>query len=143
MRVCFPFKKEQIKAEDFDLQWRNADRKLHVLQHEIERAENRFKTSSLTKEVYIETLESLGKRIKSLEQNESDLSEREEESEEKLVFLKDQQKEALLRADNGERDALRVERVNESLLSDIQNWKNMKAEVLADMEFVSDLGKDI
>ena len=136
-------KKEQVNVEDFDLQWREADRKVHVLQQEIERAENRFETSSLKKEEHMEKLESLGKRIKSLEQNESGLSEREQESEEKLVFLKDQQKEALLRADNGERDALRVERVMESLLLDIQNWNNKKADVLAEMESVSDLGDDI
>ena len=136
-------KKEQINAEDFDLQWREAERKLHVLQQDIERAENRFESSSLKQEEYTEKLASLGKRIKSLEQNESDLSEREQESEDKLVFLKDQQKEALVRADNGERDALRVERVMESLLLDIQNWKNKKADVLAEMESVSDLGDDI
>lgn len=136
-------KRGQLQAEDHDLQCREAGRKIHVLKQEVERAENRYEVSSIKIEQAIEKLDHLGGKIKSLEEREYDQSERETENEQKVAFLQQQEKEALVRAENAERDAVRLERVVEGLLLDIHNWRNKKEDVLAEMSSVSSLADDI
>lgn len=136
-------KREQIEVEDYDLQCREASRKLQVLEKEVERAEGRYESNSIKVEMITESLVKLGSKIKSLEERESDQSERETDNEQKLAFLRDQEKEALVRAENAERDVARLGRVAESLILDIENWKNKKQDIIAEMSSVTSLADDI
>lgn len=133
----------KLEVEGYDTQWREAKRKEVVLLKDLEKAEMRYEQNSMRIEELMDTVNNATNKIRDLEAREYDQSQRETTNEEKLVFLAAQEKEALIRAEAGERDAARLERVIDALLNDIKNWKNKTADVRAELEDVNNMVEDM
>ena len=136
-------KRGQIEVENYDTQWREAKRKEVVLVQDLEKAESRIEDSTARIDQLMKAITNATDQIKDLEAREYDQSERETLNEEKLAFLASQQKEVLGRAEAGERDAARLERIIAGLNEDIKNWKNKTEDVLAEIEDVNNMAEDM
>ena len=136
-------KRGQIEVETYDTQWREAKRKEVVLVRDLEKAESRIEDSTARIDQLMKAITNATDQIKDLEAREYDQSERETLNEEKLAFLACQQKEVLGRAEAGERDAARLERIIAGLNEDIKNWKNKTEDVLAEIEDVNNMAEDM
>lgn len=136
-------KRGQLEAEDYEMQWSEAKRKKAVLLSDINKTESRLQESTLRIEELMETINYASSKIKVLEAREYDQTERENENEQKLAFLSQQEKEAMVRMENAERDATRLARVVDGLQSDIRNWKNKTSSVLAEIDEMNSMADDI
>ncbi|XP_028415934.1 tropomyosin alpha-4 chain-like [Dendronephthya gigantea] len=133
----------KLEVDGYDTQYQEAQRKEVVLLSDLEKAELRFEQSSLRIEELMDTIRNTTNKIRDLEARESDQTQRETTNEEKMVFLSDQKKEAICRAESGERDTARLQRVIDTLGHDIKHWKDKTADVLAEIEDVNNMVEDM
>ena len=136
-------KRGQTEAEAYDTQWREAKRKEVVLLKELEKAESRYTDNTAHIEQLMKVIAKASEEMKDLEARESDQSERETVNEEKVLFLREQNKETLSRAEASERDAARLQRIVAGLQDDIRNWKNKTDDIRAEIEDVNNMAEDI
>ena len=136
-------KRGQVEVETYDTQWREAIRKEVVLLNDVEKADSRFQENSSRIEHLMKAINNASAQIKDLEAREDDQSERDTLNEEKLAFLAEQYKEVLIKAEAGERDAARLERIIAGLEADIQNSKNKTADVIAEIDEVNNMVEDM
>jgi tropomyosin-1 len=136
-------KRGQTETEAYDTQYSEAKRREVVLLADLDKAESRYADNSARIEQLMKAIANASEDIRDLESRESDQCDRETLNEEKVVFLSEQIKETLSKAESSERDAARLKRLVTNILAEIGNWKNKTADVFAEMEDVNNMADGI
>lgn len=114
-------------------------RKLQVLETDLEKVHQRLDAADSKEKAFIELIEQNGEELRNLEDRDNDAAERELEAEEKLRFLADQLKEAVIRAENAERDVVRNENIVVSIRNDLNGVKDSHAKIGNEIDKIDDL----
>lgn len=114
-------------------------RKLQVLETDLEKVHQRLDAADSKEKAFIELIEQNGEELRNLEDRDNDAAERELEAEEKLRFLADQLKEAVIRAENAERDVVRNENIVVSIRNDLNGVKDSHAKIGYEIDKIDDL----
>lgn len=114
-------------------------RKLQVVEGDMEKVHQRFDAADAKEKACIDTIESNCEEMRTLEDRDNDAAEREIEAEEKLRFLEDQLKEAVVRAENAERDVVRNENIVASIRNDLNAVKMKHDDIGCECDKIDDL----
>lgn len=114
-------------------------RKLQVVEGDMDKVHQRLDAADAKEKACIDTIERNSDEMRSLEDRDNDAAEREIEAEEKLRFLEDQLKEAVVRAENAERDVVRNENIVASVRNDLLAIQTKHNDIGSECDRIDDL----
>lgn len=117
--------------------------RLTQTQNELDKVNNRYDVSLQKIERHESILSEAGENVKDLQLKDENASEKEVESEEKILFLQEQLKETLALAEDAERRAAPIDRATDDLIEQIEKYKTKKADVEAEMEGMAAICDDM
>lgn len=120
-----------------------ASRRMVVIKRDLQTAKEKEEKYFDTYEKLKDTLTNFTEQTKELEELDEEASEKEKLSEEKMVFLKEQVKEANGRAEVAEREVCKLERLKEETTSEIKNWGGKIKEIIQEMDCITCLDDEM
>nr|ABF51018.1 tropomyosin 2 [Nematostella vectensis] len=121
-----------------------AERKEVVVTRDLERAIEKGRTLENRIQSLESTMGNALTNIQKLEASGDEAYEREELKEEKLKFFQEQLKQYEQRYEDAEREALKLERINDTIIIEIDSYKKKKEEILREMDLeLVDLNRNL
>ena len=119
-----------------------SERKMTVLENELQRTLERCAVGDVRVSTLEGNINMCGGEIRTLEDRDNDAAEREQLSEEKMKFLEDQMREVEERAEMGEREVGKMERIAAEVLNEIAGWKKKTKDVTDEVTDIENMADD-
>ena len=123
-----------VSKENADHLVVEAERKVVVLERDLERVQEKYEKYMKRGDELAESLENFTDEMRELEEKDRDASERENDQEDKVKFLDTQFREMSSTAETHERNVTKLERLRDKLMDEIDIWNNKRDEVNRELE---------